>query len=106
MTQFEIVYSRAALMQIDSAYLWGVEFWGVEQAESWLDDLESTIESRLATQPRSCPIAPESDRVKRELRHLIHGRYRVIFEIRAKTMRVLRLSGPFNSTSQKPFPAT
>ena len=39
----------------------------------------------LATYPDRCPIAPESRKLRRELRHLLYGKkphvYRVIYEV-------------------------
>src|SRR3954454_20324974 len=61
---------------------------------SGLEELEKSIRT-LEASPRRCPIAPESKRAKRAVRHLLYGKrpnvYRVIYEIdeRQKVVRVL-----------------
>jgi toxin ParE1/3/4 len=53
-------------------------------ASRWFNGLEETIQT-LERLPRRCPIAPESRKAKRRLRHLLYGAkrdvYRIIFEI-------------------------
>jgi plasmid stabilization system protein ParE len=56
-------------------------------AAKWFDGLEKAIYV-LGELPRRCPMAPESKRTKRSLRHLLYGNkphiYRVIYEIDEK----------------------
>jgi len=65
-------------------------------AGRWLNGLEAAIHT-LERLPRRCPIACESKRAKRRLRHLLYGAkrdvYRVIFEIdeSRKMVRVLTI---------------
>ena len=65
-------------------------------AARWYNGLEKALYS-LERFPRRCPVAPESKRTKRSLRHLLHGKkphvYRVIYEIDElrKTVRVLTI---------------
>jgi toxin ParE1/3/4 len=65
-------------------------------AARWFNGLEEVIDT-LERFPRRCPIAPESRRSKRRLRHLLYGAkrdvYRVIFEIEEsrKTVRILTI---------------
>jgi toxin ParE1/3/4 len=53
-------------------------------ASSWFNGLEEAIYA-LERLPYRCPVAPESKRAKRRLRHLLYGAkrdvYRVIYEI-------------------------
>ena len=53
-------------------------------AAHWFNGLEEAIYT-LERLPRRCPVAPESKRAKRPLRHLLYGKkpdvYRVIYEI-------------------------
>ncbi len=53
-------------------------------AARWFNGLETAIDT-LRRFPQRCPIAPESKRFKRRLRHLLYGSkrdvYRVIYEI-------------------------
>jgi plasmid stabilization system protein ParE len=65
-------------------------------AGRWFNGLEAAIYS-LERLPRRSPVAPESKRAKRQLRHLLYGAkrdvYRVIFEIdeSRKIVRVLTI---------------
>jgi toxin ParE1/3/4 len=53
-------------------------------AARWYNGLEKAVYT-LERLPRRCPIAPESRKAKRSLRHLLYGKkphtYRVIFEV-------------------------
>jgi toxin ParE1/3/4 len=53
-------------------------------ASRWYNGLENAVNA-LATHSHRCPIAPESRRLRRALRHLLYGNtphiYRVIYEI-------------------------
>lgn len=66
------------------------------RAARWFNRLEKAVYS-LDRLPHRCPVAPESRRAKRSLRHLLYGNkphiYRVIFEIDepGKTVYVLTI---------------
>ncbi len=53
-------------------------------AAGWYNGLEGAVYA-LAAYPHRCPVAPESRRAKRKLRHLLYGKkphvYRVIYEV-------------------------
>ncbi|MCL2659536.1 MAG: type II toxin-antitoxin system RelE/ParE family toxin [Acidobacteriaceae bacterium] len=53
-------------------------------AARWFNGLEQAILA-LEKYPYRCPVAMESSRIKRELRHLLYGRkphvYRVLYEV-------------------------
>ena len=55
-----------------------------QAAARWYNRLEEAV-SALGRYPNRCPVAPESRKMKRQLRHLLFGKkphvYRVIFEI-------------------------
>jgi len=65
-------------------------------AARWFNGREAAIYA-LEQLPRRCPVAPESRKAKRRLRHLLYGAkrdvYRVIFEIDEprKVVRVLTI---------------
>ena len=100
MKKYQVSFLPVAESQIMEAYNWGLEFWGKELADSWLRGLYSAVFNRLALFPKSCVVAPESDRLQREVRQYVFGRYRILFEIRGNDVIVLRLSGPFNSPAE------
>jgi plasmid stabilization system protein ParE len=45
----------------------------------------------LASMPKRCPRAPEDGLDGLEIRHLVHGRYRIIFGIDGKTVVILQV---------------
>jgi toxin ParE1/3/4 len=57
---------------------------GSVAAARWFSRLEAAIDT-LERFPRRCPVAPESKKSNRELRHLLYGSkrdvYRVIYDI-------------------------
>jgi toxin ParE1/3/4 len=65
-------------------------------AARWFNGLEEAVYS-LAANPRRCPLAPETKRTRKTLRHLLYGKklhvYRVIYEINEpkKLVRVLTI---------------
>lgn len=97
MKNYRVLFLPTAEDQILKAYDWGVERWGKDLADSWLRAVYEAVFDRLSTFPLSCPVAPESRRLKREVRHYILGRYRLLFEVRNTDIIVLRLTGPFNN---------
>jgi toxin ParE1/3/4 len=60
------------------------------RAESYVDELLDEIRS-LEFMPKRCAIAPESGRRGYELRHLIHGHYRILFTIKEADVFILRV---------------
>ncbi len=60
-------------------------------AANWFNGLENAVMS-LADYPYRCPVAPESRKLKRKLRHLLFGKkphvYRVVFDVDDKQQRV------------------
>jgi toxin ParE1/3/4 len=67
-----------------------------EAAARWFNGLERAVYT-LETYPLRCPLAPETKKAGRPLRHLLYGKkphvYRVIYEIdeRKKLVRVLTI---------------
>ena len=68
---------------------------GTGAALRWYRQLKVQVRETLTHFPLSQPIAPESEDVSGEIRHMIFGRYRILFEIVGKTVRVLHLRGAF-----------
>jgi len=96
MAAYVIKYHPDALNDLAASYEWGFQVWGAEAAEKWYNDIESAIETRLAAMPSSCPVAPENSGFDIEIRHLILGRYRILFTISGEEVDILRLQGPFS----------
>jgi plasmid stabilization system protein ParE len=51
-------------------------------ARDWLDGLEDVV-ATLANMPARCPLAPEKDYFRVEIRQLLYGRYRILVTIAA-----------------------
>ena len=96
MTKYVVRYSPRAAEDVQSAFDWGVENWGREEALKWAVKFETTVDKRLTHAPTACPVAPESAGYEVEVRHLVVGRYRVLFHIEKKNVFVLRIRGPFS----------
>ena len=66
-----------------------------ERAEEWLTGLFQEIDT-LGEMPRRCPVITESREIRREVRQLLYGAYRILFDIQEETpeealVRVLRI---------------
>lgn len=91
--KYRVVIETRAIRDIDEAAGW-LAAQSPEAAERWFDLMESEIRS-LARFPERCPRAREDGLFKVELRQLVygrrHGRYRVIFTVRKRTVHVLHV---------------
>ncbi len=61
-----------------------------ETAAQWRTGLLQKAKS-LRRFPLRCHLAPEAEILGREVRHLIHGNYRVLFVIEGNTVTVLHI---------------
>lgn len=96
MKKFAIRYNPEALIDLADSFEWGVQSWGAEAARKWYNEIERVIQSRLASMPASCPLAPENNDFDFEVRQLIYGRYRILFTITGDLVRVLYIRGPYS----------
>ena len=96
MSVYRISYSPIAELDLESAHEWGSEFWGQDKADKWLDQIDELVRTRLAHSPLSCAIAPESQTLGYEVRHLIIHRYRILFTVENGVVNIVRVSGPFS----------
>ena len=95
MTKFKVEFLPTAKRDLDISVEWGASYWGEKAAQKWLRDFYSTCRKRLGQFPVACPIAPESEDLGRELRHLIIGRYRAIFFIVDETVVIAYVRGAY-----------
>jgi plasmid stabilization system protein ParE len=51
-----------------------------QEADRWLESLFEVILS-LNEFPERCPVIPEAPRIGLPLRHIVHGIYRIVFEV-------------------------
>ena len=85
MKKHKVVLHPDAELDIESTFKWGCRAWGKENARDWVRELRRIFTNHLTSMPLSCPIAPESEELSEPIRHLIVGRYRVLFKVRGGT---------------------
>lgn len=83
---YQVVTTQQAESEIETAYLWTANY-SPEKAMLWYFDVQEAIES-LANFPARCPVAPESVTFGQEIRHLLIGKYRILFHIDDETVYV------------------
>lgn len=101
MKKYSVTITRSAQADIINSFVWGCREWGRGAANRWAAELRSTIKQRLSSHPMSCPLAPDRDLSEPDIRQLIIGRYRVLFEIVETGVRVLNVRGAFTGNFQK-----
>ncbi|HKF58736.1 MAG TPA: type II toxin-antitoxin system RelE/ParE family toxin [Blastocatellia bacterium] len=94
MRRYRVIIEDSAQADIERSYQWGVRHWGKVQAQEWARQLRQACR-QLATMPSRNPIAPENEEFNETIRHLVSGRYRVLFTIRTGSVHVLHVRGPF-----------
>jgi plasmid stabilization system protein ParE len=95
MKRYKIILHSDAESDIESSFKWGRRAWGEENAKQWVQKLRRAIRKQLTSLPLACPVAPESEQLGVSIRHLIVGRYRVLFTVRGRTVTILHVSGPY-----------
>ena len=97
MKKYKVSYTSEFVLDFNDSFDWGIANWGERLALNWADQVEDRIAQVLSKSPKGCPIAPESEYLNdNEIRHLIIGRYRVLFTIEQDEVTVIHLRGPFN----------
>jgi toxin ParE1/3/4 len=95
MTKYKVIIHPDAETDIESSFEWGCQTWGRENAQAWVRQLYQTIRNRLTSVPHRCPIAPEGDELDRPIRHLMVGRYRILFVVEKKTVTIIHVRGSY-----------
>ena len=98
MKSYKVEFLPSAQQDLRLSFEWGVNVWGKTQAQKWLKGFYATCKKRLKQFPQSCPIAPESEDLGRELRQFVIVRYRVIFLVKGDTVTVLYVRGAYSGT--------
>lgn len=88
MNKYEVVVTPEAEAGIIAAFNY-IDQDSPANAEKWLRRLYRQIDA-LEQMPERCPLAPESEYLHEELRHLLFKSYRVIFRIE-KTPKIVRV---------------
>jgi plasmid stabilization system protein ParE len=93
MKKYKVLLHSDAESDIESSFKWGCRVWGEENAKEWVRKLRRTFRKQLTSMPLACPLAPESEELRVSIRHLIVGRYRVLFTVRGITVTILSIHG-------------
>jgi len=93
--KYQVVVEKPAKQEIDQAYYWGREKWGVRQAKKWFNTLMEAI-AKLETFPNRHPLAPESEEFNIEIRQIIFQRYRILFLVGDDTVNVLHFRDAYH----------
>jgi plasmid stabilization system protein ParE len=95
MKKYKVILHPDAESDIESSFKWGRRAWGEENAKLWVRKLRRAITKQLTSLPLACPRAPESEQLDVSIRHLIVGRYRVLFTATGRTVTILHVRGPY-----------
>lgn len=95
MKRYKVEFSDAAETELLESMIWGLAEWGEDATFEWARELRNKVISLLQSFPLSQPLAPESEVDGNEIRNLIIGRYRVLYNVDGKVVNVLHLRGPF-----------
>lgn len=95
MKKYKVILHSDAESDIESSFNWGRRAWGEENAKLWVQKLRRAFRKQLTLMPLACPLAPESAQLNVSIRHLIVGRYRVLFTVEGRTVTIFHVSGPF-----------
>jgi len=86
---FKVVVENEAEEDLKEAARWVAQH-SPDKAALWYFDAMAAIES-LENFTARCPRAPESEKFGAQIRHLIFGKYRILFIIEDETGYVLRV---------------
>ena len=86
---FELLITRQAQQDLQEIYD-HIEADNPARAGTFIKELEAKTVS-LAQMPTRAPFIPENSLLGTEYRHLIHGRYRILFRIQGVTVFILRV---------------
>ena len=95
MKKYKVILHSDAESDIESSFKWGCRAWGEENAKQWIQKLRRAIRKQLTSLPLACHLAPESEQLGVSIRHLIIGRYRVLFTVAERTVTILYVRGPY-----------
>ena len=95
MKHYSVPFSEDAIAEFASSIEWGRETWGEEEALAWYADIRNSIRQLLSSFPLSQPIAPDNNQYEVEVRQMLIGRYRVLFNVTHMVVTLLHIRGPY-----------
>jgi toxin ParE1/3/4 len=95
MKKYKVILHPDAELDINSSFKWDCRIWGEKNAGLWVQKLRQTFRKQLTSMPLSRPLAPETEELGAPIRHLIVGRYRILFIVKGNTVTILHVRGPY-----------
>lgn len=89
MKRYHVTIKPTAEQDLERRYLQIAED-SPENAVAWYTGLIEAIE-KLEVMAERCPIAPEDADIQRGIRHLLVGRYRVLYRINGNDVDILHV---------------
>ncbi|HEX8696290.1 MAG TPA: type II toxin-antitoxin system RelE/ParE family toxin [Longimicrobium sp.] len=87
--KYRIIIQPSAEADIGEIYFFLREVYP-PYADRWLLSLHQAIDT-LREMPRRCRLSPQGDDEEEEIRHLLHGDYRILFAIAGREVHVLHV---------------
>jgi len=101
MQTYRVRFGSLAIEDLNGSYLWGIEYWGLEEADKWLAEIQEHVETKLSEMPYAFPVAKESKEFEYEVRQILFLRYRILYTITSDEVRILRVKGPYHASTDK-----
>ena len=79
-----------AIVEIDRILSWLIQEASERVAANWYAGLVQSLSS-LRRHPGRCPVARENEYFEEEIRCLMYGKYRLLFDVSDRTVRVLHI---------------
>lgn len=98
---YRVRFGLDAIEDLNGSYLWGIENWGIDEADKWFAAIQKYVESKLSEMPYGFPVAKESNAFDYEVRQILFGRYRLLYTIASDEVRILRVRGPYHESRDK-----
>ena len=95
MKKYSVEFTDSAEAELFESIIWGIEVWGENATYRWARELRDKVNFLLTVSPLGNPLAPESEFSECEIRQLIVGRYRILFEIDGDVVNILHIRGAF-----------
>lgn len=86
---YEVEIAESAAADLEEAFQW-IRRRSPRSAERWRSELLERAVT-LEDFPERCPLAPENENCRREIRQLIHGNYRLLFTVIGSHVYVLHV---------------
>ncbi len=103
MKRYRVIFAASAQTEIAESFEWGRKYWGEQAAKNWYKTLKTSVRKSLSSTPLAWPIAPENSVYAAEIRQMFVGRYRIIFSVEKRVVRILHVRGAFVDSTQRPF---